>query len=269
MDEQQRQRGYAWERSKHFATYSEILGRYIAQTCIDNAEGSSALDLACGDGTLTRIFADRYDRVVAVDASGDHLRKARDRVPSCDFHEALIEDFDTDERFDAVFMVCILEHVVSPVAALRAAGRFLNDRGRLVICVPNANAINRRIAVEMGTLESLGELSPYDIDVIGHRRSYSADTLWADVAAADLEVVTAGGIFYKMLSTPQFDWLLSQGLWEGNKFGWGRVGAVAKDWRSEFCRACYEMGKTRPDETNVIFVSAKRRGTPPTARLDR
>jgi hypothetical protein len=32
----------------------------------------------------------------------------------------------------------------------------------------------------------------------------------------------------------------------------------AKDWKIEFCRACYEYGKTVPEECNVIYVCAKK-----------
>jgi hypothetical protein len=61
-----------------------------------------------------------------------------------------------------------------------------------------------------------------------------------------------------MLSTPQMDWFLKNGLWEEGGFGWGRVGSEKKDWRKEFCRACYEIGKERPEDCNVIYAVIKR-----------
>lgn len=58
-----------------------------------------------------------------------------------------------------------------------------------------------------------------------------------------------------MLSTPQIDWLLTHGPWEEGGYGWGRVGAEKeKNWRWEFCRACYEYGKQHPEECNVIYA---------------
>ncbi|MEK6259347.1 MAG: class I SAM-dependent methyltransferase [Planctomycetota bacterium] len=259
--EKEHQESFAWERSTHYATYNVILGDYIAQSVIDHIPQGTLLDLACGDGTLTKRLASHYTRVVGVDASPEHLEKARKSVPNADFHEALIEDFQTDERFDGVVMVCLLEHVVDPVAVLRAAARFLKPSGTLMVHVPNAEAINRRIAVEMGTLATLEELSPFDINIAGHRRSYTMDTFVRDVEASGLQVTTTGGVFYKMLSTPQMDWFLANGKWEGNEFGWGRIGETSsKDWRSEFCRACYIIGRERPRDTNVIFACAKLQG---------
>lgn len=151
-------------------------------------------------------------------------------------------------------MINILEHVVDPVAVLKKAASLLSDDGVLLVHVPNARAVNRRLAVLMGTLNECEELSPFDINVVGHRRSYTLDTLCADVAAAGLKVSATGGVFYKMLSTPQIDWFLKNGLWEEGGFGWGRVGAEKKDWKAEFCRACYELGKQHPEDCNIIYV---------------
>ena len=133
-----------------------------------------------------------------------------------------------DERFDTVTMLDLLEHVADPIGVLRKAGSFLAEDGVLVVHVPNAHAINRRLAVLMGTLEFCEELSPFDLQIAGHRRSYSLATLSRDIAQAGLKVASTGGIFYKILSTPQMDWFLKNGLWQEGGFGWGRVGGASK-----------------------------------------
>jgi len=163
--------GYRWARSTEYATYNQALGLYQVQACLEHARGRYALDLACGDGTLTAQLAPRFERIVGVDVSREHLAHARARVPQASFHEARIEDVALDERFDSIFMLNVLEHVVEPGVALRAAARHLAPGGALMVHVPNAVAINRRIAVAMGTLVACDELSPYDLQVAGHRRS--------------------------------------------------------------------------------------------------
>jgi len=156
-------------------------------------------------------------------------------------------------------MLNILEHVIDPIQLIKKAESLLASNGTIIIHVPNAMAINRKIAVLMGTLKECEELSPFDINIVGHRRSYTMKTLIEDVKKSGLEIVGNGGIFYKMLSTPQIDWFLENGLWKEGGFGWGRVGEEkAKDWKMEFCRACYEYGKTVPEECNVIYVCAKK-----------
>jgi 2-polyprenyl-3-methyl-5-hydroxy-6-metoxy-1,4-benzoquinol methylase len=250
------QEGFSWARSVNFSDYNGFLGHYQAVSCLEHARGSSLLDMPVGDGFLTEKMAHRFKRVVGVDASRTHLEKARERLPEVELHHALIEDFSIDEAFDTVTMLNVLEHVAEPVGVLKKAASFLSEEGVLIVHVPNARAVNREIAVLMGTLESCEELSPFDINVAGHRRSYTASTLRADFERAGLEIVAEGGIFYKMLSTPQMDWLLKNGPWDEGGFGWGRVGAEPRDWRAEFCRACYEYGKSRPEDCNITYVCA-------------
>lgn len=254
ITEKELQESFEFERAQHFKTYNAILAYYQALTCIEHVQGSSILDLPCGDGYVTEIFSNHYTHVVGVDASSKHLEMAKQRLPHIEFHESLIEEFHTEDRFDGVFMLNILEHVINPVQVIQKAASFLKEQGKLIIQVPNSEAINRHIAVKMGSLMSLDELSPWDLQVAGHRRYYNLDSLVSDIHAAGLKVEFTGGVFYKMLSTAQFDWFLDNGKWEGNVFGWGRTDGEMKNWKEEFCKACYEIGKERPRDCNLIYA---------------
>lgn len=256
-NEKQRQEGFAWDRNM-FSDYNSILVQYQAMSCIEHAKKGTLLDLACGEGMMTSYFVDHFDRVVGVDAAGIHLSKAKEALPNVEFIECLIEDLELNEKFDNVFLLMILEHVENPIEVIKKASSFLKNDGQLIIHVPNANAVNRRLAVKMGTLFSCDELSPFDINVVGHRRSYNFDSLSTDVKEADLEVANSGGVFYKMLSTPQMNWFLENGEWDTGH-GWGRTGVVDKDWKTEFCRACYELGNEQPNDCNVIFICATKK----------
>jgi len=256
--EKERQESFPWSRTAYHSEYNHYLAQYKVKSCLEHARGTSLLDIACGDGLMTEAFASHFQRVVGVDASSKHLALARERVANAEFHESLIEELGINEKFDSVFMLDLLEHVVDPIAVLRKAASFLSKDGVLIVHVPNANAINRRLAVLMGTLESCEELSPFDLNIAGHRRSYTMETLLVDIEKAGLKVDSTGGVFYKMLSTPQMDWFLKNGLWEEGEFGWGRVGAEKRDWKSEFCRASYELGKEQPEDCNIIFACATR-----------
>lgn len=257
--EKEKQETFEWERSKFYNQYNTIIGYYQVKACLENTNGGSLLDLACGDGTLTKSFTEHYNKVVGVDASSVHLDEARKRVKNATFYESLIEEFETEEKFDNVFMLNVLEHVENPIYVLKKAMSFLKPEGTLIVHVPNCEAINRKIAVLMGTLLSCDELSPFDINVAGHRQSYNMQTLVNDIEKSGLNVVKTGGVFYKMLSTPQMDWFLKEGLWEKGEFGWGRIGSEKQDWKSKFCEACYEIGKERPEDCNVIYAIIKRK----------
>jgi 2-polyprenyl-3-methyl-5-hydroxy-6-metoxy-1,4-benzoquinol methylase len=252
--EKELQESFPWERSKYHADYNQVLAFYKVKSCIENSVGDSLLDIACGDGMLTEMFASHFNTIVGVDASSKHLDEARKRVPTATFYEALIEEFECEEKFDSIFMLELLEHLQDPVAVLKKVSSFLKPEGRIIVHVPNCDAVNRKIAVLMGTLTSCDELSPFDLEILGHRRSYNLKTLRKDIEQAGLNVIRTGGIFYKMLSTPQMDWFLKNGLWDSGH-GWGRTGMeTARDWKAEFCRASYEYGLEHPEDCNVIYA---------------
>jgi 2-polyprenyl-3-methyl-5-hydroxy-6-metoxy-1,4-benzoquinol methylase len=252
LSEKKLQETFTWNRTL-FGDYNQTLVYYQALSCLENSRPGSLLDLACGEGIMTAYFFEKFKRLVGVDAASIHLNEARKRMPTAEFHESLIEEFKSDEKFDNVFLLMILEHVQDPVRILKKAASFLKLEGTLIVHVPNANAMNRRLAVKMGTLLSIGELSPFDINVVGHRRSYTLETLKKDIEDAGLRIKKTGGIFYKMLSTPQMDWFLKNGQWESGH-GWGRSGVDGVDWKAEFCTACYEIGKEQPEDCNVIYA---------------
>ena len=254
MSEEKRQEQFPYSRQEYFSEYNNVLGYYEALSCIENSHGDSALDLACGDGCLTEIFSKHFKKVVGVDASAKHLTEANKRLPQIKFYKSLIEEFGTNEKFDNVFMLNLLEHVIDPIAILQKVASFLKKDGTLIVHVPNAHAINRKIAVLMGTLKYCSELSPYDLEVVGHRRSYTIESLKDDITKAGLRVIKTGGIFFKMLSFAQMNWFLENGLWQEGGFGWGRIGEKQKDWKNLFCKACYEIGKERPEDCNLIYA---------------
>lgn len=246
-----------WNRS-YFDNYSNILAQFMAQVVIENTpKGGALLDLACGDGTITKMMERHFSKIVGVDGSEKHLKIAKTKLPNLEFHSSLIEEFEYSQKFDTITLLCLLEHVIDPILILKKAASFLKKDGIMIVQVPNALACNRVIARIMGTLKDEYELSPFDINIAGHRRSYDMDLLKTDIIKANLFVKSTGGILYKMLSMAQFDWFLKNGLWN-EEFGWGRCDGPQKDWKYEFCKACYEYGKTKPNECNVIYACVQK-----------
>ncbi len=251
--ELQNQEQLAWTRSTTYSDYNTVLGYYEACEALRHCQGDTALDLACGDGYLTQLFRPRFRRMVGVDASVRQLDFARQRLRDVEFHHGLIEELDLAERFDTVFLIGILQHVVDPQVTLRQAASYLGTGGVLIVHVPNANAINRRLAVLMGTLTSCDELSPFDVQVAGRRRSYTMDTVKQELQCAGLRIRATGGVFYKMLSSPQMDWFLQNGPWDEGGFGWGRVVPTRVIGRRS--SAVLAMSLAKNDRKTVIFFT--------------
>jgi hypothetical protein len=75
----------------------------------------------------------------------------------------------------------------------------------------------------------------------GHKRTYTGDTLEADVKAAGMKVVHRSGIFFKALANFQWDMILDSG-------------AITR----EYLDGCYEIGKEYPDLCSSIFLLCER-----------
>lgn len=259
QEELARQEATPWERGKFLKSYELVLGDYTVRSALEHAKPPSLLDVACGNGLLTNMLAPHFSRAVGLDASLALIEKASECYPGIEFVHTLAEEYRTDELFTTITMFDLLEHVVDPVSLLSSVVSHLDPEGVLIVHVPNALAVNRRIAKLMGALEDEHELSPFDMNIAGHRRSYDMQMLLRHVEASGLRVVDKGGIFYKMLSAPQLNWLLEQGLWEKGGYGWGRVGSEkVKDWRKAFCDACYEFGKDHPEDCNLVYAVIQR-----------
>lgn len=94
------------------------------------------LDVACGTGAHLEHLAGRYE-VEGLDADGEMLAVARERLPDVTFHEADMADFDLGRAYDAV--VCMFSSIgyVQTKERLRSAAaamaRHLEPGGVLVV----------------------------------------------------------------------------------------------------------------------------------------
>ena len=102
------------------------------------ASGKRVLEIGCGTGMFTEIFAASGATILAVDISPELLDKARlRRLPArVTFLERRFEDCDVVGPFDAVIGSSILHHLEVDVA-IRHIRRLLKPGGRLSFAEPN------------------------------------------------------------------------------------------------------------------------------------
>lgn len=101
-------------------------------------KGEKVLDLACGQGVLSRALHQRGATVTSVDLSEQLIQIARRRSPK-DIRflvadAARLAPLESGE-FDAVACVLALQNMAAPELALKAAARALRTAGRLVAVV--------------------------------------------------------------------------------------------------------------------------------------
>lgn len=185
--------------------------KLIMRTFSPYLRGGRALELGCSDGFMTEMIAGHVEHLDVVDGSKKFLNEAKKRdLPNVKFVYSLFEEFKAKKKYDYVIASYILEHVFDPVSVMKMARSVLNRDGLLLLLVPNARALSRQLAVHMGLLNGLKELTPNDHNH-GHRRVYDRVDLDRDVAAAGFENVAQGGVMLKILADFQMDKLIDDG----------------------------------------------------------
>ncbi len=104
-------------------------------------QGKYVLEIGCATGYMTRYLKEKLGcRVFCVEIESDSAQEAR---PYCE--ELLIEDIEQldlgetlkDKRFDVVILADVLEHLKDSRSVLRKLRHFLDDKGYILLSVPN------------------------------------------------------------------------------------------------------------------------------------
>lgn len=110
--------------------------------------GVCALEIGCGTGMFTEMFAMSGAKLTAVDISSDLLKKAQARNLPPDrvlFLEKPIEDYDTEGSFDAVIGSSVLHHLDIEIA-LKKIYNLLRPGG--FMCFTEPNMLNPQVFIE-------------------------------------------------------------------------------------------------------------------------
>lgn len=118
-------------------------------------EGREVLDIACGAGDWLTLLASHGARVHGIDLSARAIDIARARLPGADFHVGVAEHLPFDDaRFDLVTCLGSLEHFLDQPRALAEMRRVARPGARVLILVPNAGFLTRRLGLSQGTWQS-------------------------------------------------------------------------------------------------------------------
>jgi 2-polyprenyl-3-methyl-5-hydroxy-6-metoxy-1,4-benzoquinol methylase len=202
-------------------------------------KAGKALQLGCGHGDQTTEIYQYYKDITVVDAAPQFLERVKAlALPNVKVVESLFEEYETQEKFHMIMISHVLEHLIDPVAVLKRVKEFLAPGGKIFVVVPNGAAPSRQIAVQMGVLSHMADLSQADIKH-GHRRVYFLDTLEKDVRLAGLTIEQRGGVFFKPLANFQLEELMGGPLLS-----------------QEFMEGCYRLGFHYPTLCASIYTIA-------------
>lgn len=195
---------------RHDEGFNQRLLAYRARTITELCKGPKILEVGCGDGLITYELAKRFSQIVAIDGSAVRINRVKERIKKLHrnvvFEVTLLEDFEPNCHFDTIVMTQILEHVKDPILALNRAKTWLKRNGFIIVNVPNAASLHRRVGKAMGLISELHELTEQDFSV-GHERYYDLDILKEHITKSGLAIESTGGILLKPLSNAQMEQL--------------------------------------------------------------
>ncbi len=203
---------------------------------------AGVIELGSASGRLTRLLAQQCRHVTAVDGSARFIAIAREHVApfEVDFVHSMFETFAPGSPCDLVVMHHILEHVDDPITLMTHVKGFMKRGGHLALTVPNARALSRQLAVEMGLLESVYALTENDYHH-GHQRVYDWDALRHDVRAAGFEIVGEHGLAFKLFADFQNEKIAEAGIIGDRQF-----------------RGLWPIGDRYRDVAGAIMIVARR-----------
>ena len=172
----------------------------LIKKCVNNYE--SALEVGCGNGYSTERLYKLFNNFEAIEPSKGNIELLKKKVPSISCQQTLLEDYDTDKKYDNIFFLNVIEHVENPIESLKTLSNLLNDEGLIFISAPNCMSLNRRAGYKMGALDNYAKFAPKDYKV-GHRRLYTVDMMRDHCEEAGLKVLDMKGVYLKPLSETQ------------------------------------------------------------------
>ena len=177
----------------------DIAQHYFCSWVKENISNNQRVcEMGYGEGITAHVLNEYFNDYLVIEGAASLVEKAHRNNPDLAVKETLFEDFVSDEKYDLVLALHVLEHVDQPLDILQLMKNWIKPDGEIIILVPNKNSIHRLLAKEMGLITNLDDLSPRD-HLVGHQRVYDLETLKADVEKADFKVTKEFGFFVKPL----------------------------------------------------------------------
>lgn len=206
-------------------TFHQLCMQWVVETL---EEGSRVLEMGFGEGNVTQGLLEANMKVEIVEGAALLVEKADQKYGSDVItHHEIFENFKPKGKFDCILATNILEHVDDPLAILELVNRWCDESTLLVVTVPNAMSLHRRLAVKMGLQPTLDTLSERD-HLVGHQRVYDYEMLVKQVNSVGFKVVAEKGFLLKVLPN-----------------------SMMKDFSAELVDALYEVA----DEFPIKFTA--------------
>ncbi len=200
-----------------------MLSFYAERMCntLREKKAKSVLSLGIGHRIVSQSimneFVNDINRYLIVEGSPDIISDYQKRYTNLpkgvEIKQSYFEDFKTDERFDAIEMGFVLEHVTDPLLVIQVFTKLLKPGGTFFIAVPNARSMHRQLGNLAGLLPDMYKLSEEDHQ-LGHKHYFDMNSFKKLVTDSGLTINRIEGNFLKPFMTSQMNVLnLKPEIW--------------------------------------------------------
>ena len=198
--------------------FEDIIVRYRRKEVISTIEkfkSSQILEVGCGMEPLF-LFLDKYESFSIVEPSKkfyDNAVKCTDDKKNISIYNQTFEDFSksNENNYDLIIISGLLHELENPESFLEDLKRFSTKKTLIHINVPNALSFHRLLAVEMGLIKNVYELSDVQ-NKMQQFSTFSLKYLTELVNKYGFKVLDSGSFFIKPFTHSQMNAIYKENI---------------------------------------------------------
>jgi ubiquinone/menaquinone biosynthesis C-methylase UbiE len=165
---------------------------------IEIKEKQQVLDVACGTGSWLFACKELGAATFGVDLSEKAIAACKTIMPEGEFHSTSAEKLPFgDKRFDVVTCLGALEHFVDPHRALVEMTRVAKNDAKILLLVPNADFLTRRLGLFSGTHQTDAKEEVRTLDEwhkLFEGTGLEVERRWSDLHVLSWSWISANGL---------------------------------------------------------------------------
>jgi 2-polyprenyl-3-methyl-5-hydroxy-6-metoxy-1,4-benzoquinol methylase len=121
-----------------YREYQEQIGRYYLQHFVTPYSiGKKIIDVGCGEGGVLTPFEQEGYQCTGLEYSDNRVEYARiNSTSSITFLQGDIQEFSSEEKYDIVLMLDVIEHLLKKLPALKNLKKMKSKDGIVIISFP-------------------------------------------------------------------------------------------------------------------------------------